>query len=143
MQAIVGFAMAFIVGFLFIGTGIGLSISSVVTLILNEYEEIPSWIIYMLSSGVGCLVVGGVATTAINCASYIYELAAFLAIVNVFVLSDKKVGYILSIVIGVLTLLGASFWIGLFILLGGIFGLVALTKEKKQEQQALEMEKVK
>ena len=145
VQAMIGFALCFIIGFLFIGTGSGLSIASIVTYLLNmeHYDAIPDWVVYMFSSGVGCLIGGGVSTTLITIDSVLYELTAILAFANVFVLKDKKVGYIFSIIFAVLTMLNLSFWLGLIILLGGIFGLVALAKDKKKEKEALEMEEVK
>ena len=144
VQAMIGFALCFIIGFLFIGTGLGLDIASIIILLTGTfYDEIPSWIIAMLSSGIGCLVGGGVSTTIITIDSILYELTAVLAFANVFVLKDKKVGYIFSIIFAVLTMLNLSFWLGLIILLGGIFGLIALAKDKKKEKEALEMEEVK
>ncbi len=135
VQTIIGQFLAGFFGFIFAYLGLGFSSAGISMTTSNASVNYgPTFLI----AGVASLTAGFITVSAILVAATIYEFGAIFAFINVFTLDDKKAGYILSIVFGVFTLLGASFIIGLFIILGGVFGLIALKKEKKQQELALE-----
>ena len=134
MSYAINAALSALFGMMFYTSGLSLTISG-----LNSYQYAieqgydPSSYIAMFSAGIGLLAGGTVFVVIMAITNAFLFLAAIWPLVNVVSLNDKKAGYIISIVVGALTLLMASFWIGLLVILGGVFGLIALKKEKQAQ----------
>ena len=132
---------ASIFGFLGLYVGVGF-IGPAVTSMMSSGSADAAYNMQMASYGAIGLFVGVVMV--ISCVITIVGLfmQSIMALINVMALDDKKVGYILSIVFGVLGLVMIDLLIGFIIVLGGVLGLIGQIKEnKKAKEQVLEVEK--
>lgn len=123
--------------------GLSLSISG----FANYYAFNPEYMSESsLQSYLVMMIVGIALIIVINVIFFVQSLAlmgllivSILAIICAGALSDKKGGYIVALVFGILTLLTSFIatgllggFVGLLMIIGAILGMVALKKEKKQ-----------
>ncbi len=131
---------AFLVGFITMGGGLGVGIAGVAQALSlptsdPSYEGLMRAFTTMAVSGFSAAFVGLIVTLSIVATSFLLQVIGAVAFINVSSLDDKKAGYIISIVFGVFALLLAGeLLIGLFIIIGGILGLVSCRKGKKEQE---------
>lgn len=135
----------FFLGLIGYGGGLGLGLAGLIQYINytnGAYEYISQSTIdsfmYMAVSGAALIVAATIRIIIVSLLSTLFTFVASIAFINMGALEDKKVGYILSIVFGVFALMGGCGWCFLFMVLAGIFGLIALAKEKKKAKLAKE-----
>ena len=127
-------------GFLGLYAGVGFLGPAITSMMSGSTDA--SYNMNMASYGVLSLSVGAVIVIACLITVIGLFIQSAIALINVTVLSDNKVGYILSIVYGALGIIMIDALIGFVVVLGGVLGLVAQIKEnKKAKLEALEENK--
>lgn len=112
-----------------------------------QVEEYLANYSIMMGSGIATIIVFTIIGIVYACILAGLLFSSIMALINVVALPDKKAGYIISLILGVLTLISGLMnglviaFIGLLIMLGGIFGMIALKKEKKVQEIEVELVK--
>ena len=143
IQYAISTILTFIFSYVMLGSGLGLFISGL-TNYNNTINNVPGYSDSAISGFQSMMIAGGsILVSMIIFSAIMMVVNAFLllatlwSLLNMAVLPDKKVPHIISVVIGALTL-GSNFLVGLLMILGGIFGMIALKKEKKAALEAQE-----